>query len=194
VPFRLIGRGEARRPDYVAFFWLAFVVRLKPRFSLVERMKKQLVDEWNKRPWWMNLLWFFCLYMTFIYMPFDMFTKPYERWEEIWFGFILTGWPAKLTEPLHWLIYAAGAFGFWKMRSWMWPWAAVYSFQVVIAMVVFNLFEGPGMSDHAKGGGLIGAVISGAIFMIPTVALFRARGLFTQAVEVSKEQAATKEN
>ena len=61
-------------------------------------------------------------------------------------------------------------------------------------MVVFNLFEGPGMSDHAKGGGLIGAVISGAIFMIPTVALFRARGLFTQAVEVSKEQAATKEN
>ncbi|MDG1204974.1 MAG: hypothetical protein P8N51_06345, partial [Pseudomonadales bacterium] len=68
--------------------------------------------------------------------------------------------------------------GFWKMRSWMWPWAAVYSFQVVIAMVVFNLLEGPGMSDHAKGGGLVGALISGLIFMIPTIALYRARELF----------------
>jgi len=28
------------------------------------------------------------------------------------------------TKPLHWLIYGAGAFGFWKMRPWMWPWAA----------------------------------------------------------------------
>ncbi len=42
---------------------------------------------------------------------------------------------------------------FGKMRSWMWPWAAAYSFQVVIAMVVFNLFQGPGMSDEPKGGG-----------------------------------------
>ena len=79
--------------------------------------------------------------------------KSFEHWEEIWFGIVLTGWPAKLTEPLHWLIYGAGAYGFWKMRSWMWPWAAAYSFQVVIAMVVFNLFQGPGMSDEPKGGG-----------------------------------------
>jgi hypothetical protein len=56
-------------------------------------------------------------------------------------------------------------------------------------MVVFNLFEGPGMSDHAKGGGLTGALISGAIFMIPTVALYRARELFSpQAAKVIEEQ------
>ena len=151
-------------------------------------MKKEFIQQWNRRPWWMNLLWYFCLYMTFIYMPFDMFTKSFEHWEEIWFGIVLTGWPAKLTEPLHWLIYGAGAYGFWKMRSWMWPWAAVYSFQVVIAMVVFNLFQGPGMSDEPKGGGIVGALISGAIFMVPTIALYRARALFNDETSKSAEE------
>lgn len=134
--------------------------------------------QWAMRPWWMNLIWFFCIYMTFIYMPFDIFTKPFERWEEIWFGFTLNGWPAKLTEPIHWLIYGAGAYGFWKMKSWMWPWAAVYSAQVVIAMVVFNIISGPEFGDN-RGGGLVGAVITGIIFMLPTVALWRARGAFS---------------
>ena len=124
------------------------------------------------RPWWMNLLWFFCLYMTFIYMPFDIFTKPFERWEEIWFGFTLVGWWAKATEPLHWLIYAGGAYGFWKMSPAMWPWAAVYSAQVTIAMVVFNLLEG------GKGGGPIAALISGGLFLIPTIALWRSKTRF----------------
>ncbi len=41
----------------------------------------------------------------------------------VWLGFMLTGWAAKATEPLHWLIYGAGAYGFWKMSRWMWPWA-----------------------------------------------------------------------
>ena len=128
---------------------------------------------WRERPWWLNLIWFFCLYMTFVYMPFDMFTKPYERWVEVWFGFTLHGWAAKLTEPIHWAIYAAGSYGIWKMKPWMWPWAAVYSFQVVIAMVVFSLIGGDG-----RGGGWIGALIAGSLFMVPTVALYRARSLF----------------
>ena len=38
----------------------------------------------------------------------------------VWFGFMLEGWAAKATEPLHWAIYAAGAYGFWKMRR-CWP-------------------------------------------------------------------------
>ena len=141
-----------------------------------------LKAQWAKRPWWMNLIWAFCLYMTFIYMPFDIFTKPFERWEEIWFGFTLHGWPAKLTEPLHWLIYGAGAYGFWKMKSWMWPWAAVYCAQVVIAMVVFNILEGPLSGEgESRGGGWLGALITGALFMLPTVALWRARPLFQNA-------------
>ncbi len=132
---------------------------------------------WRERPWWLNLIWFFCLYMTFIYMPFDMFTKPYDRWEEIWFGFTLSGWPAKLTEPIHWAIYAAGSYGIWKMKSWMWPWAAVYSFQVVIAMAVFSILA---------GGGWISATVAGLLFMLPTVALFRARSLFDDTKTASR--------
>ena len=36
----------------------------------------KLAAEWRRRPWWMNGIWLFCLYMTFIYMPFDQFIKP----------------------------------------------------------------------------------------------------------------------
>ena len=88
----------------------------------------------------------------------------------MWFGFTLRGWYAKATEPLHWLIYGAGAYGFWKMSSWMWPWAGVYAAQVCIAMFVFSLVN--------EGGSLLAGIIAGGIFLIPTVALFRARSLF----------------
>lgn len=132
-----------------------------------------LKTQWASRPWWMNLLFGFCLYMTFVYMPFDLFYKPVAQDEEVWFGFTLHGWWAKATAPLHWLIYGAGAYGFWKMRSWMWPWAAVYSAQVTIAMFVFNLVD-------PRGGGILAGAVAAAIFLLPTVALWRARQLFAQ--------------
>jgi hypothetical protein len=93
--------------------------------------------ELGTRPWWMNALFAFCLFMTFAYMPFDVFWKPVEADQEVWFGFLLRGWAAKATEPLHWAIYAAGAFGFWKMRAWMHPWAALYTAQIAIGMLVW---------------------------------------------------------
>ena len=95
----------------------------------------------SRRPWLMQLLLGFCLFMALVYMPFDLFLKPVAEDQEVWFGFMLTGWAAKATEPLHWAIYAAGAVGFWKMRSWMWPWAAVYALQVAIGMVLGEVVE-----------------------------------------------------
>ena len=89
---------------------------------------EQLKALFEGRPVWMNALFVFCAYMTFIYMPFDMFIKPVAEDEEIWFGYMLTGWAAKATEPIHWVIYGAGFYGFLKMRSWMHPWAALYVF------------------------------------------------------------------
>ena len=41
-----------------------------------------LSKDWHSRPWWMNLIFYFCLYMTFIYLPFDLFLKPVEGDEE----------------------------------------------------------------------------------------------------------------
>jgi hypothetical protein len=119
----------------------------------------------------MNVLFAFCLYMTFVYMPFDVFWKSIATDQEVWFGVLLHGWAAKLTEPLHWAIYAAGAYGFWKMRPWMWPWAAIYTAQVSLGMLVWNLRD-------ARGRGWTGGVVAALIFLIPTVALWRARACF----------------
>ncbi len=127
-----------------------------------------LPAEWTKRPWWMNLILGFCIFMTFVYLPFDMFWKPVAADQEVWLGVLLEGWAAKLTEPLHWAIYAAGAYGMWNMRSWMWPWAAVYSLQVAISMLVWSLTR----------GSLLAGGVAFTVFMIPTIALYRARETF----------------
>ena len=129
-------------------------------------------EDWRVRPWWMNLIFYFCIYMTLIYMPFDIFYKPVEADEEVWFGFTLHGWYAKLTEPLHWLIYGLGAYGFWRMKSWMWPWASVYLVQIVIAMFVWNQLD-------PRGGGMVSGLISAGVFLLPLIAMVLARRKFT---------------
>ena len=48
-----------------------------------------LSTEWRRRPWWMNCALCFCLFMTFVYMPFDMLLKPVAEDQEVWFGFLL---------------------------------------------------------------------------------------------------------
>jgi hypothetical protein len=136
-------------------------------------MLENIKADWQKRPWWMNLIFYFCVYMTVVSMPCDLFWKPVAEDHEIWFGFTLVGWWAKATEPLHWLIYGLGAYGFWKMKSWMWPWAAVYAAQVVIAMAVFGLVN--------NVGSVWSGAVAGVIFAIPMVALWRAKERFRPA-------------
>jgi hypothetical protein len=131
--------------------------------------------ELARRPWWMNLIFGFCVYMTFIYMPFDLFVKPVAVDDEIWFGVLFHGWIAKLTEPLHWAIYAALAYGFWRMRPWMWPWAAIYVAQVSVGMLVWSLRD-------PRGNVALGC-IAAAVFLVPTIALWRARSRFAGPVE-----------
>ncbi len=134
------------------------------------------------RPFWMNALMLFCFYMTFIYMPFDLFIKPVNEDEEVWFGFILHGWWAKATEPFHWFIYGAGAYGFFKMKRWMFPWAALYAFQIAIAMLVWNYLYGR--------GDLILGLVTACPFVILGILLWRARSQFSDMVagQVSDEE------
>ena len=146
-------------------------------------MAFDIVAELRRRPWWMNVLWGFCLYMTFIYMPYDLFFKPVAEDEEVWFGFVLHGWAAKLTAPLHWLIYGAGAYGFWKMARWMWPFAALYTTQIAIAMLVWNLID-------ERGGGWTAGLVSASIIAVPTVALWMAKGRFQSSSDVGAGSAA----
>lgn len=148
--------------------------------ALLEMFPARWRAHWRRRPWWMNLLLGFCLYMTFVYLPFDLFLKPVAEDEEVWFGFTLHGWAAKATAPVHWLIYAAGAYGFWTMHRWMWPWAALYAAQVSIAMVVWNVAD-------PRGAGLAVGLVAGALFAVPTIALWRARSAFRGAAGQRRE-------
>jgi len=139
-----------------------------------------LRDNLKLRPIWMNLLMAFCAYMTFIYVPWDFFFKPVAEDAEVWFGILLSGWAAKATEPLHWLIYAAGTVGFWKMKAWMFPWASLYVVQIAIGMFVWSLLD-------ERGPGLIGGSISALPFIILAVALWRAKPRFTEKTPLEQE-------
>ena len=119
----------------------------------MRRIAVFIAAEWAERCWWMNLIFLFCLYMTFVYMPFDLFLKPVADAKEVWLGFTLHGWWAKATE--------------------MWPWAAIYVGQVAVAMFLWNVIA-PG------GSGWIAGAIAGAVFLVPTIALLRSRSAFLE--------------
>lgn len=130
-----------------------------------------LMSELRKRPWWMNALMVFCAFMAVVYVPWDFFLKPVSQDQEVWFGIMLTGWWAKATEPLHWIIYAAGAWGFWHLRQWMHPWAALYTLQVAAGMFVWSVFE-------EQGPGLIAGALTALPFLLLASMLWRSRPLF----------------
>jgi hypothetical protein len=135
----------------------------------------------------MNFLLVFCAYMTFIYVPWDFFFKPVAEDAEVWFGILLSGWAAKATEPLHWLIYAAGTVGFWKMRPWMHPWAALYVVQIAIGMFVWQLLD-------ERGRGLVGASISAVPFIILAIALWRSKSRFIAVDTVAQDEETSPHN
>jgi hypothetical protein len=120
----------------------------------------------------MTALLGFCAFMTFAYMPYDFFWKPVDRDQEVWLGFMLTGWAAKATEPLHWAIYGAGTYGFWKMRPWMHPWAALYTASVALGMLVWAV-------TAPRGPGALVGIAAFAPFAALAWALWRARDRFT---------------
>jgi hypothetical protein len=135
-------------------------------------MRDWLREALARRPPWMSALLAFCAWMAFVYVPWDFFVKPVAEDAEAWLGFLLRGWAAKASEPLHWAIYAAGTYGFWRMRPWMWPWAAVYAAQVAIGMAVWPVLH---------FGGLRGALLGAASFAplgLVAIALWRARDRF----------------
>jgi len=120
----------------------------------------------------MTALLGFCAFMTFAYLPYDLFWKPVAQDKEIWLGFALSGWAAKATEPLHWAIYAAGTYGFWKMRPWLHPWAALYTASVAIGMLVWAVKD-------AQGPATILGIAAAVAFAALARALWRARDRFT---------------
>jgi len=116
----------------------------------------------------------FCLFMTFVYLPYDFLLKPLFRdvstAQEVWFGFMLRGIEAKLTEPLHWAIYAALTLGFYRERPWVWPCAALYTLQVSVASFVWSVLYG----SYGPLGMLASVGVS-LLFVALARAIWRAR-------------------
>jgi short-subunit dehydrogenase len=138
-------------------------------------MRRWLRALFEGRPTWMNALMVFCGFMAFLYVPWDLLIKPVAGDEEVWFGLRFTGWGAKLTEPFHWAIYAAGWYGFRNMKGWMWPWAAVYAGQVALGMLLWNFIYVGGF-----GGAVLG-LASFVPFAALTYALWQADAQFGAA-------------
>lgn len=131
----------------------------------------KLQQNLSLRPYWMNGLLLFCVFMACIYLPWDLFIKPVAEDQEVWFGYMFTGWAAKGTGVFHWFVYGAGSWGFWNMKSWMFPWASLYTAQVAIGMFAWSFL-------NAQGPGIIGGLITAIPFVLLAVALWRAKHRF----------------
>jgi len=108
----------------------------------------------------------FCLAAVAFQAPRDLFV-PHTRAVEVWFGFELHGTPALLTAPLHWLVFLAGAWGFWFQRAWILPCAAAYASYIAFCHLVWNQVS-------PNGSGWLAGVAEAALFSIPGVLLWRA--------------------
>lgn len=133
-------------------------------------MALDLKAEWARRPWWLNGILLFCLYMTVVYSPFDVIFKPMDRDEDVWLGYLFTGWAAKVGGVVHWIVYAALAWGLWRMTPWAWWLGSLYATQVALAMFLWPVLNGV--------GGWTYGVVAGGVFAIPAIAFWRSRPLF----------------
>jgi hypothetical protein len=85
----------------------------------------------------MSALSVFCLLTVAFLVPRDVFFAE-TRDVEVWLGLELRGRAAQLTAPLHWAIFAAGAWGFWREKPWILPAAAAYVFYVAVSHVIWS--------------------------------------------------------
>lgn len=109
----------------------------------------------------------FCLLTLVFLIPRDLFVA-HARDVEVWFGFELRGAAAQLTAPLHWAIFALGAWGFWRARPWIVPCAAGYCFYVALSHLIWS-------EASANGQGWPMGLAQAAVFSLPGFALLRAR-------------------
>ncbi len=114
-------------------------------------MREWLFDVFRERPWWMSATMIFCAFMAFIYVPWDIFIKPVERDQEVWFGILFTGIWAKLLAFPHWFVYSAAIYGFRRRRPWMAFWVPAYTAQVAFGIYLWTAIETGGFSGIIVG-------------------------------------------
>jgi nucleoside triphosphate diphosphatase len=142
--------------------------------AVLSRLTDRLRERLRRYPLSVRAVFAFSLFMTFVYMPYDFFMKPFTQSiaaaEEVWFGLMLRGWTAKLTEPIHWLIYAALAYGFYHERPWAWTLAALYTLQVAVGTLVWTVLY----ASYGAIGNVL-AVVVALLFAALAASVWRAR-------------------
>src|SRR5262245_30360523 len=88
------------------------------------------------RPRWMTALALFCAATVVFLAARDLFV-PEARDVEVWFGIELHGAAARLTAPLHWAIFALGAWASWRARPWFARAALGYAIYVAISHLIW---------------------------------------------------------
>lgn len=111
------------------------------------------------RPRWMTIAAALCLVTLAVAVFRDLFVAD-SRAVEVWFGLEVRGWRAVLTAPIHWAIFAIGAWGFWTGAPWIIPCAAGYLFYAAFSHLVWSE-----ASAHGRGWpiGLVQALAISAV-------------------------------
>jgi hypothetical protein len=117
------------------------------------------MDPTRQQPGWMTVGAVLCAATVVVSVFRDLFL-PASREVEVWLGLELTGWIAYATAPLHWAIFAVGAWAFWTGRPWIAPAAAGYLFYAAFSHLVWSE-----ASPHGRGWpiGLVQAAVIGGV-------------------------------
>lgn len=107
-----------------------------------------------------------CLVTVIFLVPRDLLF-PESRDVEVWFGFELRGTAALLTAPIHWVIFAVGAWAFWTRQPWIVPAAAGYAFYIALSHLVWSE-----VSPNGRGWPM--GLLQAAVLSIPGFLLLRA--------------------
>lgn len=120
-----------------------------------------------ERPAWASALAALCAATVVFTIARDVLI-PEVRAVEVWLGFELRGWLALATAPVHYALFSAAAWGYWRCRAWVWPWAAVYAFYIAISHLIWNLHS-------PNGEGLRAGLLQLGLFSVPAIALLFAK-------------------
>jgi hypothetical protein len=114
----------------------------------------------------MTALSLFCVATIAFLVPRDLLFAE-TRDVEVWGGFEVRGPWARLTAPIHWAIFAVGAWAFWTRRPWILPAAAAYAFYVALSHGVWSE-----LSPNGRGWQV--GLLQTAALSIPGFLLLRA--------------------
>ncbi len=112
-----------------------------------------------QRPWWMTAIAAFFVLSLLLNVSRDLLYPEYGN-VEVWLGFEVTGAAAYWSAPIHWAMFAVGAWAFWTCKPWALPATAGYAFYVAFSHIVWN-------ATSPNGGGWSAGLLQAALFSLP---------------------------